>query len=74
MATGGIRNPQYLYADSNWEVCRRIRRVVDANGKVNIFVENLSTHDTLIYYSYERLRALIVTCHKFRELGWEMKD
>ena len=30
----GIRNPQYLFADSHKEACRRLRRVVE-NGKVN---------------------------------------
>ena len=74
MATGGTRNPQYLYADSEWELCRRIRRHVDANGKVDIFIENLSTHGTLIYYTHSRLRATISACAKFKQLGWKLKD
>ena len=73
MAFGSVTNPQYLFADSDNELCRRVRRVV-VNGQPKIFVENLSSHSMLIYYTHKRLRALIMTCHKYRELGWELKD
>ena len=62
---GGVRNPQYLFASSELDVCRRIRRVVDS-GKTNIYIENLSSHNVFIYYTHKRLRATIMTCHKYR--------
>lgn len=73
MVFGRATNPQYLFAGSDNDLCRRVRRVVE-NGQPKIFVENLSSHNMLIYYTHKRLRALIVTCHKYRELGWELKD
>ena len=57
----GIRNPQYLFADSDREACRRLRRVVE-NGKVNIYVENLPTHKMLISLTQKQIRALINLC------------
>ena len=75
MVTGGVKNPQYLFAGSDWEVCRRIRMIKDAEGKTqDIFIENYSVHDAHIYYTHERLRAIIMTCHNSEVLGWELKD
>jgi len=61
---GDMHNPQYLFAGSEHEVCSRIRRIVE-NGKLNIFIENLSAHDMHIYYTHEQLRNIIVTCNKY---------
>ena len=71
---GGVHNPQYLFADSEFPLCKRVRRIVNNDGKVDIFIENISTHHLLIYYTNERLRNVIALCHKYRELGWELKD
>ena len=57
------RHPQYLFANSNREVCERLRRVVD-NGKVNIYVENLSTHTIHVYLNQQQIRAVIYLCLK----------
>ena len=57
----GSRNPQYLFADSHKEVCRRLRRVVE-NGKANIYIENLSTHKLHIALTQRQIRALVVAC------------
>lgn len=73
-ATGGVKNPQYLFAGSHWEICRRIRRVVESDGKVNIFIENFSGHSMYIDYDNTRLRNLIMLCYEFHELGWKMND
>ena len=62
---GGVKNHQYLFAGSEHDVCRRIRRVVE-NGRPKIFVENLSTNDMHIYHTHKRLRALIMLCHSYR--------
>lgn len=70
---GGVRNPQYLFADSEFPVCRRIRRIME-NDKPNIFIENTSQHSMLISYSYDQLRNYIVLCHKYKVLGWKLKD
>ena len=72
-ATGGIRNPQYLFADSNFELCRRVRRVVEPDGKVDIYVENLSSHSLIIIHNPTRLRSIIMACQKSRELDWKIK-
>ena len=72
-AVGGMHNPQYLFADSDFPLCKRIRRIV-LNGEPHIFIENISTHSMLIYYTHERVRNFITLCHKYRELGWELKD
>ena len=61
-ATGHrVRNPQYLFADSSREACRRVRRVVE-NGKVNIYIENLPTHRHILF-NQQQIRTLIVMCH-----------
>jgi len=69
---GAVLNPQYLFADSEFPLCKRIRRVV-VNGQLAIFIENTSQHSMHIYYTHERLRAIIMACHKYRELGWSLK-
>ena len=69
---GVVHNPQYLFADSEFPLCKRIRRVV-VNGTPVIFIENYSVHSMHIYYTHERLRHFIMLCHKYRELGWELK-
>ena len=56
------RHPQYLFANSNREVCERLRRVGD-NGKVNIYVENLSTHKLHIFLTQRQIRALVIVCN-----------
>ena len=61
----GIRNPQYLFADSDREACRRVRRVIE-NGKVNIYVENLPSHEMHISLSQQQIRTLIVMCNHKR--------
>ena len=63
---GGVHNPQYLFAGSEREVCRRVRRVVE-NGKANIFIENLSAHDAHIYHTHEQLRSMIVVCSNLKQ-------
>ncbi len=57
------RNPQYLFASSSEELCRRVRRVT-AHGKVNIYVENLSTHGTHVVFTQRQVRALLSACYK----------
>ena len=59
---GFPRHPQYLFANSNREVCERLRRVVD-NGKVNIYIENLSTHKLHIFLTQRQIRALVIVCN-----------
>ncbi len=56
-----LHNPQYLFASSHREVCRRVRRVVE-HGKVNIYVENLSTHRLHISLTQHQIRALVIVC------------
>lgn len=60
---GGVHNPQYLFASSEREVCRRLRRVVE-HGKVDLYVENLSTHKLHISLSQPQIRGLVVACNK----------
>ena len=75
MVTGGVKNPQYLFAGSEHELCRRIRMIKDAEGKTkDIFIENYSVHSAHIYYTHEQLRIFISLCHKYEVLGWKMKD
>ena len=62
-AFGGVHNPQYLFAGSEREVCRRLRRVVE-QGKVDLYVENLSTHKLHISLSQAQIRGLVVACNK----------
>ena len=62
---GGVHNPQYLFAGSEREVCRRIRRVVE-NGRPNIFIENLSVHDVHIRHTHEQLRSMIIVCSNLK--------
>ncbi len=57
-----LHNPQYLFASSDREVCRRVRRVVE-HGKVNIYVENLSTHRLHISLTQRQIRALVFVCN-----------
>lgn len=62
MVTGNsFQNPQYLFADSKEEVCRRVRRVVH-NGEVKIYIENLSSHTLHIELPAYDLRKLISLC------------
>lgn len=75
MATGGVKNPQYLFAGSDFDLCRRIRMIKDAAGKTqDIFIENYSVHDIHIYYTHEQLRHHIMLCHKYKVLGWKLND
>ena len=57
----GISNPQYLFADSHKEACRRLRRVVE-DGKANLYIENLPTHKLHISFTQRKIRALVVAC------------
>ncbi len=56
-----LHSPQYLFASSHREVCRRVRRVVE-HGKVNIYVENLSTHRLHVSLTQHQIRALVIVC------------
>ena len=56
-----IHHPSYLFANSEKEACRRLRRVVD-NGKVNLYVENLTTHKQHIFFTQPQIRQLVVAC------------
>ena len=61
----GVRNPQYLFADSEYQACRRVRRVID-NGKPKIYVENLSSYTFAIVLTEHETRKLISICHNLR--------
>ena len=62
MATGGYPpHHSYLYGNSEHEVCRRLRRVVE-DGKANLYIENLSHHRFEIFLNQRRIRALIHLC------------
>lgn len=54
-------HPSYLYANSEWQVCRRLR-LVKENGTTKLYVENLSYHTLDIVLTQKRIRALIVFC------------
>ena len=57
-----IKHSSYLYADSEYEVCRRVRRVIN-NGKATIYIENLSSHTTHVELVPDDMRRLIMLCH-----------
>ena len=54
-------HPSYLYADSEWQVCRRYRRVKES-GVTKFYVENLPHYTFEIILTPKQLRSLSVFC------------
>ena len=59
-------HPSYLYADSEWQVCRRLRMEKE-KGATLLYVENLPHHNLEIVLTQKQIRALISVCASERD-------